>query len=372
MRRKFWFLSQRSLTIMIKKTSLIFIFLFCLLRWGSKVFAFSPNEISWLQLWMDASTGLYTDAACTTQVQNDTDPVWCWKDRSVNVFTAVQSNASKKPLFISNAGLELNNKPTIRFGSGWGTNLNLGNILNLQYSGLMLFVIGKELKKNGACASPYIAKLDYNTIYPGYSLGYDSFQLLLFYKDSSRKSVMVSEFNACGNYEIVESIVERGVLNTVWRNGELRAIWGAMENIDISSSLDLTIGDYSDISSYYLIGDISEILIYNRPLTTGDRQTVEHYLNDKRFGPISYVQWINLRPWLNVLTTNYSFLPMRKTMLQAWNPYSAIFNFRNNLWRTTSNDTLETPWKFKFPVPNGIGSWNTGKIEMKVKFFNWP
>lgn len=60
---------------------------------------FNLNQISGLQLWLDAddSSTMYTDSTLTTLAVADGDPVGGWRDKSGNNRHALQSDGTKKP-----------------------------------------------------------------------------------------------------------------------------------------------------------------------------------------------------------------------------------------------------------------------------------
>jgi len=90
--------------------------------------------------------------------------------------------------------------------------------------------------------------------------------------------------------------------------------------------------------------------------------------------PNSYIVWLeNQSDWncLGLKDPRYSTW-WRSRNLWVDIPYDAVFYFVNTIGRPTNNNKFDTPWHFKFPVSDGILSWNTWKIEMKVKFFTQP
>ena len=77
--------------------------------------AFSPLDISGLQLWLKADAGLWQDSVGGTPAASDGDVVGAWADQSGNARHATQATTSKKPL------LKLaiqNGRDVVRFDGG--------------------------------------------------------------------------------------------------------------------------------------------------------------------------------------------------------------------------------------------------------------
>lgn len=74
---------------------------------------FDPAAIAGMSLWLDADdiTTLYQDSAKTTQVTSSLDPVGCWADKSTNGWDFIQSDAAKKPTYVT---YQMNNKSVIK------------------------------------------------------------------------------------------------------------------------------------------------------------------------------------------------------------------------------------------------------------------
>lgn len=60
---------------------------------------FSPSDISDLQIWLDGSdtSYLFQDSAKTTAVTSDNDPIGCWADRSGNGYDHIQATSVNRP-----------------------------------------------------------------------------------------------------------------------------------------------------------------------------------------------------------------------------------------------------------------------------------
>lgn len=71
--------------------------------------AFSPSDVTGLQLWMRADTGVNVSA--------DSDPVTNWISKEGNSYTFTQGEAAKRPLLRTGAN-GINSQPAIQFDGG--------------------------------------------------------------------------------------------------------------------------------------------------------------------------------------------------------------------------------------------------------------
>jgi len=97
----------------------------------------------------------------------------------------------------------------------------------------------------------------------------------------------------------------------------------------------------------------------------------------RSYGLISLLMdlwWLDNIPWLeDALWPKFNAKnAMNVLPILVGKTYNLILGFRNTLWRPTSNDKLDSDFHFKVSIPDGIGTGNTWKIEMKVKFFMAP
>ena len=100
-------------------------------------------------------------------------------------------------------------------------------------------------------------------------------------------------------------------------------------------------------------------------------------VNRRSYGLISLLMslgWLENIPWLeDSLWNKFNAKNIMNALpILVGQTYDLILGYTNTLWRVTNNDKMDTEFHFKVPLPDGIGTGNTGKIEMKVKFFTAP
>lgn len=211
---------------------------------------------SGLRLHLKADTGTST----TTPGQKISQ----WNDQSGNGFHATEANTTWQPTFVNDGGI-----PAVRFNSSAPTDMNLPtpSTLGIYLSNYELFIVSKssssavqfvlagginyhEVQLNGASGVRYIARLGYILDNPNRADD-GSFHLLNAIGTTTEQTLGVD-----GNY--VTSAAD------------------ATTSVDVAFNL----GTRSD-GSYRLDGDIAEIIVYNRKLSTSESMQVSEYLKNK-------------------------------------------------------------------------------------------
>lgn len=259
--------------------------------------SFSPLSLS-PALWLDASDAstLYTDSGLTTLVGADGDPVGGWMDKSGNAKNALQSNGTNKPAYRTAVK---NGKPIIRFD---GTNDSLSFAASTAYFKFLHASQGTVFlvfQTNPSISNP-------NTLYTlldnsalGTNVGYG-----LYYEDrssQSRNNTIGSVGGSLATYNFSVTAANDQVPTGTWKcaTNKLKGQDATASNRSrfyINASLDSTVNSLtgtntanstynlmigSGQSSFYLNGDIAEILIFSSALEDTDRSSVENYLNTK-------------------------------------------------------------------------------------------
>jgi hypothetical protein len=258
---------------------------------------FNPLTLS-PALWLDASDAstLYTDSTLTTLVAADGDPVGGWKDKSGNTKHGLQASGTNKPLYKTNIK---NSKSILRFD---GTNDNLATSSTQAYFKFLHATAGTVFvvfQTNPAITNP-------NTLYPlidncalGTNTGYS-----LFYEDRSSQSrnntigslggtlatynfsiIATNDTLPTGTWKCLTNKLQgqdatAGNRSRFYFNGSIDSTVNSLTGTNTANSTyNLMIG--SGQSSFWLNGDIAEILIYSSALADADRTAVEAYLNTK-------------------------------------------------------------------------------------------
>lgn len=225
--------------------------------------AANPSKLTGLTLWLDAndSSTLFGNNNCSSSPDPANNAaIGCWKDKSGNGFNATE--ATNKPDY--KTGI-LNNKPVIRFN---GTNDVLTLSSNITDTVLTAFIVASK----ASTGSGYRTAIRLNR-----------FQLLG--RDTAVNQWGVWEQNAVLSGQTLNTTAQiMAATQKAFNNVDL-ATNGASINITSgtglpNSSATSHIGAVST-SSQFMDGDIAEIVIYNRALSTSERAKIEAYLSDK-------------------------------------------------------------------------------------------
>lgn len=207
----------------------------------SKSFVYVGAPMVWLKA--DALTGL-----------NSGDPVASWTDSSASANHAIQANAAKKPLWISNA---LNGQPVIRM-DGTDDELDFTSSMTTIRTVFAVF-------KHATGVQEYALILGSTATYYDFNGGMDSSLFSTPYASSYllngstyMNGLSMNPINILKpkNYSLLSMVT----------TGNMRAN---------------TIGAQWTLAGRYWNGDFAEFIIYNTALSTADRQAVESYLQAK-------------------------------------------------------------------------------------------
>ncbi|MBP6430855.1 MAG: laminin G domain-containing protein [Ferruginibacter sp.] len=242
-------------------------------------------------LWLKADIGVFSDAGVTAATNGQT--VQQWNDQSCNGYNASQPDAIKRPTWQQYA---FNGKPALWFD---GTNGNywLENTVNTPVattgSARTYFVVAKA-----ACSAT-------GTYYPGGHLFTNrrtSCASTLEFVQNGGSGIFHGG-NLCSNHPQATSVNfadgqnrpfigswrtnGTGTNLDFWFNGTAATTANA-NFIDDNGSAGYCIGDRRDgfqydvpTGRYDWQGHIAEIIVYDRALTEGERQSVETYLQNK-------------------------------------------------------------------------------------------
>jgi hypothetical protein len=223
---------------------------------------FSPTMFDNLQFWLDASqlTGFTNGQALTT-----------WVDKSTNAYSGT---ATGGPTYQTNV---INSLPIVRF-NGSSQYVNFGNVLNMGVSSLNMFAVYKQNTSGSPTA--VFGKTSYRGNAGRWVLTRDSSTLFLFEGSSGGATAGYSDSST--SFQINSGGWDRTTI-TIFQNGTSAGTAPLVNSANLSNSDPLVVGAYPNGSGgfppqYYMNGDIAELLVYNRALSTPDRQTVEGYL----------------------------------------------------------------------------------------------
>lgn len=270
----------------------------------------NPPSSSGQVLWLDAND-------CTTiTLDGSLGQVTLWKDKSANEFNAEQTTTSRMPLYNQNS---INGLDTIDF-DGINDHLTLGN--NYIYSandGLNIFAVA-DSSKSSSTAKGYIVDFG-NAQTAGYGLSFieNAIDPYATGADHMNKTDLFTP-----SYAILHMNVDFTNQLVIKINGtELKeekkdaTATTALDNAQISQASTrgggqgpVTIGAQSSTTSdsdKFHDGNIGELIIYDKKLTTNEALAVENYLSDKWAINNSPDDIASLELWLDASDTSTVF-----------------------------------------------------------------
>ena len=207
---------------------------------------------------------------------SDNDSIAQWDDLSGNDNHATQSTESYKPLYKTNI---LNGKPVVRFDGGDDL-FNIGDSTSLSsIDEISVFaVITIETNQDTA-----IIRTPYSGVSLAWGLDYYTGKLRWFLYDSGTPYVAEDTWNISLGTTYLLSATYNGTSLISYIDQSL------FKSFDHTGAIDNTndgirIGGRSGTPSLWLHGDIAEILVYSRALSSVERGSVEQYLGEKWLG----------------------------------------------------------------------------------------
>ncbi len=234
----------------------------------------NPTDINGISAWW-----------CADSVQQETETyVSLWNNIVNSGISVSQPLIENSPKLIKNVE-QLNNHSVLRFdGNDY---LDGGNILNVGKLGQTAFVVAKSVGANGCFFAKSLAGLGNSRYYCMYENSKPTF-LIQFTKDYYGP-IGVSRTN---NYEQFSTIIDgiQGSMSFFQNKIGMQTKETFQVAYNFVSSFNFLVGAYNNTSgtlppntSYYLNGDIAELIFYERPLSNLERQSVENYLRSKYF-----------------------------------------------------------------------------------------
>lgn len=257
------------------------IFIICFSAFLCKAYSQSqPSDLSGLQLWLDASdpngNGILPANAAT---------VSSWKDKSGNARHTSLYNAGSgytSPAYYSN---QINGKGVIRFtrttdviGSGYSSTMDIRAMTSPE---ITLFTVYKQGTRSGdqaiwGCDNGAWDRFFFSSRSTAFDNGSVSFG------NVSPFTVDVAGAGQLGQVKCLTAVYSKaGGANgsAIYFNGQLVTPFTDQTTMGTDALADIRIGLDGDNNFYN--GDIAEMIIYNRKLTTCEITQVNRYLNLK-------------------------------------------------------------------------------------------
>lgn len=235
--------------------------------------AFSPKDISGLQLWLDATTGLFDATSGGNAVTTDGSAVARWEDQSGNGNHATQATLNNRPLL--KTAIQ-NGKNILRFDGS--NDVFLATIS--ASSPRTTFAVAKIASTTAAWRGLWVFNGSGTTG-----------SVIFIFQQAGNTNDKLAGGRAVGGYEISYSIAPGtnffvgSQINTLTKvSGRLnKSSAGSLthSSLSIGAGNETRIGAGRVVGSENWYGDIAEIISYNSELTTSDIESVENYLSSK-------------------------------------------------------------------------------------------
>ncbi len=308
--------------MMTKFTFIFSFFCFSVFKSASAQSVFKPSDLSGLQLWFSADTGVVWNGL---NVSN-------WSDRSTNNNNANQNTPINQSLYVNNVNI-INNKPILRFGkngnSGDETFLSFPQI-NIPPNNLTAIAVFKStgivnnlqylIAESGGISAGGIA-------YPN-TIIYDGGITVL------QGNVLPLTYNIMTYYN-----------DKMFKNGIQLPVSGS----PIGAISFSTIGTTPGAPTNFFYGDIAEIIVYNTALTPTQREQVELYLNNKYAPPVN----------LGTDITANGFCPVKLNAHKDW-----FSNYQWSSGETTDSIFVNTGNAYSVTVTNIFGDTSSDTINV--------
>lgn len=243
-----------------------------------------PQTIPGLQLWLDATTGLFDAATGGSAVTADSSAVARWEDRSGNSRHHTQATANNRPILKTN---QINGKNIVSFDGANDILVNTPSTVFRNVSAYTFFAVRKNRSSVTGGTKRLFSNNDANT-----QVRFDFITTFTNKSTISARRLPTDTLatlaapnnnTTSGTFELFCALVDHtNTTAKVFKNGTISA----------SSSSFLTSGNTNDTSYRTVIAgfslssgvadvDVAEILVYHGALSDADRGTIESYLTTK-------------------------------------------------------------------------------------------
>jgi PKD repeat protein len=286
----------------------IFIFLLNILN-GQNI---TPTSISNLELWLKADAGVSTIGGLVDS----------WQDQSGAENHVAQTNNNNRPLLV-NVNESINNLPSIRF-DGVNDFLLGPTISNLGTSNFSFFIICKGYNQSAS----NIGVFSIGPTSSGIWLNRRASVNRISFTQKNTQLQGSTIFDASGfDFRQISLVKQVGVSMASKINGVQEAFSTAANLISDFTNTNFYVG--SGTAANFFSGDIVEILLFKRNLSTSEQTQVEKYLMDKYAPPVNLGADIN---------NSYGFCDLTLAPVTGF--------YTNYLWSnnaTTSSISINNP-----------------------------
>lgn len=236
-------------------------------------FQFEPVEIPDCQLWLRTDSGVIIDPA------GSGDDVGQWDDLSDSQFSFTQPTAANQPVTIL---ASQNGRTAVRF-DGVNDDMSAGSVLDLQGKAGLTIIMAIKLSAAFATDGVVIARDSAGN--RGFKVFFSPADGAVYFELARTATTTVSRggtTNSIGIARVISCVYDGGALtmnvfvNKVNDNGVLS---GTIPATIGNNGSALLLGNEGFGNEY--TGDIFEVALYNRALTTAERNQVEDYMKTR-------------------------------------------------------------------------------------------
>jgi hypothetical protein len=245
---------------------------------GTTAAPFSPSDISGLQLWLDATTGLFDATSGGSAVTTDGSAVARWEDQSGSGYHVTQGTSNNRPILKTSIR---NSKNIIRF-DGSNDLLVSASIASDNLSAMTCFVVAYVAGYGGGTFGRYFER---GSINRAWSVNQNEQTNRLFTINTTFFHDTATGSITTGNWYLSSAKWDGGTdraTNMSQRINEADSTRGLTGTGTTSSVANTTyqIGNRTAADRAFN-GDIAELIIYNVSLSASEITSVEDYLADK-------------------------------------------------------------------------------------------
>jgi hypothetical protein len=251
---------------------------------------FNPSRISGLQLWLDATKGLFDATSGGNPVTTDGSTVARWEDQSGSGYHVTQSTSANRPVL--KTGVQ-NNKNIIRF-DGVDDHLFMLNAFVYSSGASTVFCVVSQTPSSPPSANRAlisernsITSTPNNYIVIGTGMS-DATRLRISMRDNLNRNISFGGSTSLQTASGTAFNSSYQLLGTVDTGSNMALYINKSSSVNSNytrSTLTLdtfTVGaSRGSSTSFFFACDLAEIIIYNSALSTSNRQLVENYLYSK-------------------------------------------------------------------------------------------
>lgn len=226
---------------------------------------FSPSDIAGLNLWLKADS----------LVLNDNDPITTWADQSGNGNDATQVGAvGIKPIYKTNI---INGKPIVRF-DGIDDYLDLPNFAAGFTSGEIFIVVRLDADPPAVGSATGLWLFGTTAVNEATHFPFTDGIVYDRWGSTARKTTGNPALSLATNFRLYNVVSQANEWTS--RIDGAQHFTTAVNTTAFNATLFLG-RSFDTVNSFYVDGDIAEVIMYNAILSAQDRQSIQTYVTTK-------------------------------------------------------------------------------------------